>query len=234
MGNSIHNQSKVKKAVILLSGGLDSLTCLAMARADGFECYTLSFSYGQRHDSELIAAKEISKQMGVVDHRIVQLDVGQFGASALTDQSIDVPDYQEKNTIPITYVPARNTIFLAIALGFAEAIGAHDIYIGANAVDYSGYPDCRPDFIAAFQHLANIATKAGVEGNQFTIHTPLMHLKKSEIIQAGLKLGVNYGLSVSCYKATPEGLACGRCDSCTFRRQGFEQANVPDPTKYQK
>lgn len=234
MKNSINNQPKMKKAVILLSGGLDSLTCLAMARADGFDCYALSFSYGQRHNSELIAAKEISKQMEVIEHRIVQLDVGQFGASALTDQSIDVPDYQGSNTIPITYVPARNTIFLAIALGFAEAIGAHDIYIGANVVDYSGYPDCRPEFMAAFQHLANIATKAGVEGNQFTIRAPLMHLSKSEIIQAGLKLGIDYGLSVSCYQATSDGLACGRCDSCTFRRQGFEQANTPDPTRYQK
>ncbi len=224
-----------KKAVILLSGGLDSLTCLAMARADGFDCHSLSFSYSQRHHSELIAAEEISKQMGVIEHRIVQLDVGQFGASALTDHSIDVPAYQESNTtIPITYVPARNTIFLAIALGFAEAIGAYDIYIGANAVDYSGYPDCRPEFIAAFQHLANIATKVGVEGNQFTIRTPLMHLSKSEIIQEGLRLGIDYSRSVSCYQATDEGLACGRCDSCTLRRQGFEQAKISDPTRYQK
>lgn len=232
MKNIINNQSKIKKAVILLSGGLDSATCLAMARADGFACYALSFSYGQRHDCELIAAKAISNHLGVVDHRVVQLDIGQFGASALTDSSIDVPDYQDHKTIPVTYVPARNTIFLAIALGFAEAIGAHDIFIGANSVDYSGYPDCRPEFMNAFQHLANVATKAGVEGNPFKIHAPLMDLRKADIIQEGLKLGVDYGLSVSCYQLTPDGLACGRCDSCFLRRQGFEQANVPDPTLY--
>ena len=221
-----------RKAVILLSGGLDSATCLAMARADGYMCYALSFSYGQRHDAELIAAKTIAQQLGAIEHRIVHLDIGQFGASALTDTNIDVPDYQENGTIPVTYVPARNTVFLAIALGFAEAIGAHDIFIGVNAIDYSGYPDCRPEFIKAFQALANVATKTGVEGKPITINTPLQHLSKAEVIQEGIKLKIDYGLTVSCYQLTPNGEACGRCDSCYLRQQGFSQAGIPDPTLY--
>lgn len=221
-----------KKAVILLSGGLDSATCLAIARSAGFDCYALSFAYGQRHDAELVAAKMIANQQGVSDHRIVTLDIGQFGGSALTDNGIEVPDYQAHQTIPVTYVPARNTVFLAIALGYAETIHAQDIFIGANAVDYSGYPDCRPAYIQAFQDMANLATKASIEGAPFTIHTPLMHWGKSEIIQKGHELGVDYGLTVSCYQLTPDGLACGRCDSCYLRRQGFETAYIPDPTRY--
>lgn len=220
------------KAVILLSGGLDSATCLAMARADGYMCHALSFSYGQRHDAELIAAKTIAQQLGAAEHRIVHLDIGQFGASALTDSNIDVPDYQENGTIPVTYVPARNTVFLAIALGFAEAIGAHNIFIGVNAIDYSGYPDCRPEFIKAFQQLANVATKTGVERTPITINTPLQQLSKAEVIQEGIKLNINYGLTVSCYQLTPNGEACGRCDSCYLRQQGFSQAGIPDPTRY--
>ena len=224
--------SNPKRAVILLSGGLDSATCLAIARAEGYTCHALSFSYGQRHDAELIAAKTIAQRLGAAEHRVVSLDIGQFGASALTDPTIDVPDYKDHGTIPVTYVPARNTVFLSIALGFAEAIHAQDLFIGVNAVDYSGYPDCRPEFIQAFQRLANVATKAGVEGNPYTIHTPLMHLSKADIIQAGVKLGIDYSLTVSCYKLTPEGKACGRCDSCFLRKQGFEQANLNDPTIY--
>ena len=227
-------QPNMKKAVILLSGGLDSATCLAMARAHSFECYALSILYGQRHDAELIAAKAVAKHMGVIEHRVVHLDVGQFGGSALTDLRIDVPDYQEHTTIPVTYVPARNTIFLSIALSFAEAIGAQDIFIGVNAVDYSGYPDCRPEYIKAFQQMANLATKASVEGIPFTIHTPLMDLKKADIILEGIKMGVDYSLTVSCYQLTPDGFACGRCDSCFLRKQGFEQAHTLDPTRYQE
>ncbi|WP_133128073.1 7-cyano-7-deazaguanine synthase QueC [Legionella nagasakiensis] len=223
----------MKKAVILLSGGLDSATCLAMAKAQGFTCYALSFNYGQRHEYELVAARRIATDMAVFEHRVVYFDIGQFGASALTDHGIDVPDYQDNGEIPITYVPARNTIFLATALGLAEAVGAYDIFIGANAVDYSGYPDCRPAFIKAFQHLANVATKAGVEDQPFTIHAPLLDLSKAEIIQAGLRLGVDYSLTVSCYQLNQEGAACGRCDSCMLRAQGFKAANVKDPTYYQ-
>ena len=224
----------MKKAVVLLSGGLDSATCLAMAKAQGFACYALSFAYGQRHEYELTAARTVAQKMGVVDHRVVNLDIGQFGASALTDTRIDIPAYQASTHIPVTYVPARNTIFLSIALGLAESIGAYDIFIGANAVDYSGYPDCRPEFVTMFQNLANVATKAGVEGEKFTIHAPLMHLGKAEIIQAGIELGVDYSLTVSCYQLTDQGAACGRCDSCVLRKQGFTAASVKDPTHYQK
>lgn len=223
----------MKKAVVLLSGGLDSATCLAIAKSEGFACYALSFAYGQRHAYELTAARTVAEKIGAVDHRIVHLDIGQFGGSALTNPSIDVPDYKDSTTIPITYVPARNTIFLSIALGLAEIIGAHDIFIGANAVDYSHYPDCRPAFIEAFQALANIATKAGVEGETFKIHAPLMHLAKAEIIQCGVRLGVDYGLTVSCYKLDDKGAACGMCDSCTFRKRGFKEAQIKDPTYYQ-
>lgn len=222
----------MKKAVVLLSGGLDSATCLAIAQAQSFDCHALSFSYGQRHDVELMAAKTIAKQMGDIENRTVHLDIGQFGMSALTDMGIGVPDYQPHDSIPVTYVPARNTIFLAVALGFAETIGARDIFIGVNAIDYSGYPDCRPAYIEAFEHMANLATKNAVEGASFTIHTPLIHLTKADIIQKGTQLGVDYSLTVSCYQLTPDSLACGRCDSCFLRRQGFEQAQIMDPTRY--
>ena len=223
----------MKKAVVLLSGGLDSATCLAIAKSQGFACYALSFAYGQRHEHEITAARTIAKRMGAIDHRIVNLDIGQFGASALTDTNIDVPTYQSSSAIPVTYVPARNTIFLAVALGLAESIGAYDIFIGANAVDYSGYPDCRPEFINMFQNLANVATKAGVDGARFTIQAPLLHLGKAEIIQAGIELDVDYSLTVSCYQLTDQGAACGRCDSCVLRQRGFMAANVKDPTTYQ-
>lgn len=223
----------MKKAVVLFSGGLDSTTCLAIASAQNYTCYALSFAYGQRHIVELEAAKKIAKARHVV-HRIVTVDLGQFGGSALTDHHLAVPDYQGGAEIPMTYVPARNTIFLAIALGFAESIGAFDIFIGANAVDYSQYPDCRPEYIDAFQNLANLATKAGAEGATFRIHAPLLALKKSEIIQKGYALGVDYGLTVSCYRLDEQGRACGSCDSCVYRARGFLEAGVIDPTLYQK
>ncbi len=224
----------MKKAVILFSGGLDSTTCLGLAKHQGLACFALSFTYDQRHAFEIAAARQIAEQMGVVEHRVVNLDIGQFGGSALTDASIAVPDYQGKKHIPVTYVPARNTIFLAIALGYAEVLGAYDIFIGVNAVDYSGYPDCRPEFINAFQSLANLATKSGVEGQSFTIQTPLLHLSKAEIIQIGIQLGIDYGKTVSCYQLNEHGEACGRCDSCVLRRMGFMAANITDPTCYQQ
>jgi 7-cyano-7-deazaguanine synthase len=221
------------KAVVLVSGGLDSTTVLAIAKSQGYECYTLSFDYGQRHRAELIAAERTAKELGAVEHKVVNLDLRTIGGSALTDDQIDVPE-EETGGIPVTYVPARNTVFLSIALGWAEVLGAQDIFIGVNAVDYSGYPDCRPAFIEAFEHLANLATKAGVEGQKMNIQTPLIDLSKAEIVQLGEKLGVNYGLTVSCYQATDEGLACGKCDSCRLRRQGFAAANMADPTRYQR
>jgi 7-cyano-7-deazaguanine synthase len=220
-----------KRAVILVSGGLDSTTVLAMARARDFACYTLSFDYGQRHRGELRAAGNVSAALGDVEHKVVNLNLDSIGGSALTDLSIAVPE-EETTGIPVTYVPARNTVFLAIALGWAEVLGAHDIFIGVNAVDYSGYPDCRPEYIAAFEAMANLATKAGVEGRKLTIHTPLMEMGKGDIIRAGLELGVDYSLTVSCYQGTDDGRACGRCDSCRLRRQGFEDAGVEDPTRY--
>jgi len=220
-----------KRAVILVSGGLDSATVLAMARKQGYACYTLSFDYGQRHRAELVAAEEVSAKLGDVEHKLVNLNLDSIGGSALTDSSIDVPE-EETEGIPITYVPARNTVFLSIAMGWAEVLGAHDIFIGVNAVDYSGYPDCRPEYIAAFETMANLATRAGVEGQALTIHTPLMDMGKGDIIKAGSALGVDYSLTVSCYQATEEGLACGRCDSCRLRRQGFADADLPDPTRY--
>lgn len=223
----------MKKAVILLSGGLDSSTCLAIAGSEGFDCYALSFAYGQRHCVELAAARRIAQSFGVVEHRVINLDIGQLGGSALTDERLSVPDFEPSSAIPATYVPARNTIFLSIALGYAEVIDAQAIFIGANAVDYSNYPDCRPEFIEAFQQLANLGTRAGVEGRGFNIHAPLLHLTKAEIIARGLSLGVDYSLTVSCYQANEEGAACGRCDSCAFRRQGFIAAGVMDPTHYQ-
>lgn len=219
------------RAIVLLSGGLDSATCLAMAREDGFEPVALSFDYGQRHHTELDAARRVALAHGVSDHRVLRLDLGAIGGSALTDRRIDVPESASEG-IPVTYVPARNTVFLAFALGLAEVCEARDIYIGVNAVDYSGYPDCRPAFIDAFAHLANVATKAGVEGQPLRLHTPLMHLSKAEIIRAGLARGVDYGLTVSCYQADAGGRACGRCDSCRLRRDGFVAAGVVDPTHY--
>lgn len=223
--------SDSKKAVILVSGGLDSTTVLAQARAQGYACYTLSFDYGQRHRAELVAAERVSAALGDVEHKVVTLNLDSIGGSALTDTAIDVPE-EETQGIPVTYVPARNTVFLAIALGWAEVLGAHDIFIGVNAVDYSGYPDCRPEFIAAFENMANLATKAGVEGQKISIHTPLMDATKGEIIKRGIALGIDYSETVSCYQATEQGLACGKCDSCRLRAQGFADAGVPDPTRY--
>lgn len=220
-----------RRAVILSSGGLDSTTVLAMARSEGYRCYTLSFDYGQRHRAELLAAKRVSAAFSDVEHKVVTLDLRSIGGSALTDIAIDVPE-EETQGIPVTYVPARNTVFLSIALGWAEVLGAGDIFIGVNAVDYSGYPDCRPAFINAFERLANVATRAGVEGGGISIHAPLLNLGKDAIIQRGLALQVDYALTVSCYQATEAGEACGRCESCRLRRQGFEDAGVPDPTRY--
>ncbi len=221
----------MQKAVILLSGGLDSATVLAIAKAAGFECYTMSFDYGQRHRSELNASLKISKQLGAVEHKIIKLGLDAIGGSALTDSKLTVPELASEG-IPITYVPARNTVFLSLALGFAEVLSAQDIFIGVNAVDYSGYPDCRPAFIEAFEKLANLATKAGVEGKSFHIQAPLQNWSKAKIIQQGVQLGVNYALTVSCYQADEEGRACGRCDSCRLRAAGFKQAGIADPTPY--
>ncbi|HVV69554.1 MAG TPA: 7-cyano-7-deazaguanine synthase QueC [Gammaproteobacteria bacterium] len=222
----------MKKTVILLSGGLDSTTCLAIAKSQGFECYALTFNYAQKHNIELTAAKNIAASYGVKDHKIIDLPIGQFGGSALTDVAISVPDYNPAGGIPVTYVPARNTIFLAIALGWAEVLGAEDIFIGASFVDYSGYPDCRPEYFAAFQKLATLATKTGVEGTTFKIHTPILNLSKAETIQLGVTLGVDYATTITCYQADTNGLACGRCDSCELRKKGFAEAGVVDPTKY--
>jgi 7-cyano-7-deazaguanine synthase len=221
-----------KKAVILFSGGLDSTTCVAIAKSQGFDCYALSFDYGQKHSSELMAAKKIAASLGVKEHKILPLSLNALGGSSLTDQEISVPDYQGDGKIPSTYVPARNTVFLSIALGWSEVLNAMDIFIGANDVDYSGYPDCRPEYLHAFENLANLATKAGVEGARYTIHAPLLRMKKHEVIEQGLKLGVDYGLTVSCYRLDNEGRACGRCDSCTYRKKGFAEAGVADPTRY--
>jgi len=221
-----------KRAVILLSGGLDSATVVAMARADGFTCYSMSFDYGQRHRAELAAAEQIARQLGVIEHKVIGLNLDGIGGSALTDESIAVPETPGEG-IPLTYVPARNTVFLALALGWAEVLQAQDIFIGVNAVDYSGYPDCRPEFISAFESMANLATRAGVEGPGFRIQAPLQYLSKAEIIQAGTRLGVDYGLTVSCYQADARGRACGRCDSCRLRAAGFAAAELADPTHYQ-
>ncbi len=221
-----------KRAVVLTSGGLDSTTLLAIAKSEGYECYSLAFDYGQRHKAELVAAKRCSEQLGAVEHKVVSLDLRSIGGSALTDDNIDVPE-EETLGIPVTYVPARNTVFLSIALGWAEVLKANDIFIGVNAVDYSGYPDCRPPFIEAFTKMANLATRAGVEGDPIRIQTPLMHLGKGDIISKGLSLGVNYGLTVSCYQADGQGRACGRCDSCRLRKEGFLASGVDDPTPYQ-
>lgn len=224
----------MKKAVVLLSGGLDSATCLAYARAQGFECYTLNFDYGQKYAVESERAQQISVALGAKRHETMSLALGSFSrGSALTDAAIDVPVHDDNNsTIPVTYVPARNTVFLAIALGWAEVLAAQAIFIGVNKVDYSGYPDCRPEYIQSFQHTANLATKCGVEGNPITIETPIINLGKAEIIKLGLRLGVDYALTVSCYQATLSGRACGTCDSCYYRKKGFAEAGVADPTCY--
>jgi 7-cyano-7-deazaguanine synthase len=224
--------SPQRPAVVLLSGGLDSATCLAIARDQGHECYALSFSYGQRHAVELAAAARVAVALGAVEHRVMDIDLGAFGGSALTDRRISVPE-QPSPGIPITYVPARNTVFLALALAWSEVLGAENIYIGVNAVDYSGYPDCRPEFIEAFEHLANLATRAGVErGGRLCIRAPLISLTKAGIIGRGIELGVDYSMTVSCYQADENGSACGRCDSCRLRRDGFAAAGISDPTRY--
>ncbi|QGG80006.1 7-cyano-7-deazaguanine synthase QueC [Litorivicinus lipolyticus] len=222
-----------KKAVILLSGGLDSATVLAMAQADGYDCYTLGFDYGQRHDSELRAALRVVAAQGTHEHKVIRLNLDAIGGSALTDGDIQVPEEATSDgEIPVTYVPARNTVFLSIALGYAEVIGANHLFIGANAVDYSGYPDCRPEFIQAFERLANVATKAGVEGAGIHIHAPLMTMTKGDIVTVGTALGVDYGLTITCYQADDHGGACGRCEACRLRKAGFEDAGIADPTKY--
>ena len=224
-----------KKAVVLLSGGLDSTTVLAIAKSQDFEVYAISFRYGQRHIFELTAAKNVAEHLGIKKHLILDVDLSSIGGSALTDD-IDVPKGRDKSQmssdIPITYVPARNTIFLSLALAWAEVLGARDIFIGANVVDYSGYPDCRPEFISAFEKMANLGTKAGVEGDKFTIHAPLSQLTKFDIIRKGIELGVNYSLTLSCYDPTENGSACGECDSCLLRKKGFKEAGVTDPTIY--
>lgn len=222
----------MKRAVVLLSGGLDSATVLAIAKADGYDCHTISFDYGQRHRAELAASAVLSEKLGAIEHKVINIDLTAIGGSALTDTSIAVPE-QEQEGIPVTYVPARNTVFMSIALGWAEVLEAEAIFVGVNAVDYSGYPDCRPEYIDAFEKMANLATKSGVEGHPLTIATPLIDLSKQDIIKRGTALGVDYGLTVSCYQADDNGRACGQCDSCRFRRQGFEQAGITDPTRYQ-
>lgn len=229
-----------KKAVVLVSGGLDSATTLAMAKNQGYECYALSFNYGQRHAIEIKSAKEVAKSIGAVEHKVIQLGgLGDIGGSALTDDSIEVPHQgvagsENSSDIPVTYVPARNTVFLSLALGWAEVLDAEAIYIGVNAVDYSGYPDCRPEYIQAFQTMANLATKKGVEGGTIKIETPLIHLSKAEIIQQGVSLGLDYSHTVSCYAPDKMGYACGTCDSCRLRREGFAAAQLTDPTRYAK
>lgn len=221
----------VRKAVILLSGGLDSATVLAMARANGFACHALSLDYGQRHRAELAAARRVATALGAVEHKVLPLSLDAIGGSALTDSNIAVPT-EGSAGIPVTYVPARNTVFLALALGWAEVLGSTDLFVGVNAVDYSGYPDCRPAFIAAFEQLANLATKVGVEGGRFRVHAPLIDMGKGDIIRTGVGLGVDYSLTVSCYQADENGVACGMCDSCRLRAAGFHAAGIDDPTRY--
>jgi 7-cyano-7-deazaguanine synthase len=221
----------MSKAVVLLSGGLDSATTLALAMEQGFDCHALSLDYGQRHTAELDAAKRIAQAAAVTEHKIIRISLDEIGGSALTDEAIDVP-VQPGEGIPVTYVPARNTVFLSLALGWAEVLGGQDLFIGVNAVDYSGYPDCRPEFIEAFERLAGLATRAGVEGARFRVHAPLIRLSKAGIIREGLRLGVDYANTVSCYAADEAGRACGLCDACRLRAQGFHDAGVPDPTRY--
>ncbi|MFK0572982.1 7-cyano-7-deazaguanine synthase QueC [Endozoicomonas sp.] len=227
----------MKKAVVLLSGGLDSATVLALAAEQGYETFSISFDYGQRHHAELEASRRIADALGVREHKVIKLGLTDIGGSALTDEDIAVPDFgdplkETESTVPVTYVPARNTIFLSLALGWAEVLGVRDIFIGANVVDYSNYPDCRPEYLKAFEELANLATRAGVEGDHFRIRAPLLNLTKGEIISEGARLGVDYGMTISCYQADDHGVACGVCDSCSFRRKGFLEAGVPDPTPY--
>ncbi|WP_394809134.1 7-cyano-7-deazaguanine synthase QueC [Nitrosomonas sp.] len=222
----------MKKAVVLLSGGLDSATALAIARNRQFECYTLSVDYGQRHRSELEAARKVAQALGSYVHQVIKLDLTTFGGSALTDRSIEIPTSGEKTNIPVTYVPVRNTIMLSLALAWAETLDSQDTFVGVNAVDYSGYPDCRPEYITAFENMANLATKAAIEGKKLTIHAPLLHMTKKEIIQEGIALGVDYSLTVSCYQADELGRACGVCDSCRIRRAGFTAAGAIDSTRY--
>ncbi len=220
-----------RKAVVLVSGGLDSATVLGLARREGFACYALTFDYGQRHRLELEAARRVAQALGAVEHRIATLDLTWIGGSALTDRTITVPDRPTEG-IPVTYVPARNTVFLAIALGWAEVLGAQDLFVGVNAVDFSGYPDCRPAFIEAFERLAHVATRAGVEGRAFRVHAPLIHMSKAEIIRTGARLGIDYALTLSCYDPDAAGAACGVCDACRLRARGFAEAGVSDPTRY--
>ena len=224
-----------KRAIVLLSGGLDSATVLAIARDQGFDCLALSFAYGQRHQIELAAARQVAKAFSVVEHRKLDIDLAAFGGSALTDPAIAIPEvpYEPEEGIPVTYVPARNTIFLSLALAWAEVMEVFDIFIGINAVDYSGYPDCREEFIRAFEIMANLATRAGVEGRHVHIHTPLIELSKADIIRRGVAFGVDYSRTISCYQPDPQGRACGRCESCRLRRQGFADAGLDDPTRYQ-
>ena len=224
--------TQAKRAVVLLSGGLDSATCLAIAREMGFETYALSIAYGQRHAAELTASLRVAQALGACEHRLARVNLGEFGGSALTDAAIAVPVNEENTGIPVTYVPARNTVMLSIALAWAEVLGANDIFVGVNAVDYSGYPDCRPEFIQAFETMANLATKVGVEGARLRIHAPLIKLSKGEIIRRGIELGVDYGLTVTCYQADDAGRACGCCEACRLRAAGFAAAAVPDPTSY--
>lgn len=219
------------RAVVLLSGGMDSATCLALARRDGWACHTLSFDYGQRHRAELAAAEQVARQLGAVEHRTVRIGLGDIGGSALTDPEVAVPT-APGGGIPVTYVPARNTVFLSVALGLAEVLDAERIYAGMNAVDYSGYPDCRPAYLDAFQNLANLATRRGVEGRPITVCTPLLLMSKAQIVRTGTELGVDFGSTVSCYQATPEGEACGSCDACRLRKSGFAAAGIADPTRY--
>ena len=220
-----------KKAVILLSGGLDSATVVAMAKAEGYSCYSMSFDYGQRHRAELQAAERVARQLGVVEHKVIGLNLNGIGGSALTDSSINVPEAPSEG-IPLTYVPARNTVFLSLALGWAEVLKARDIFIGVNALDYNGYPDCRPEYVEAFERMANLATKAGVEGQGFRIQAPQQNMSKADIVKAGVGLGVDYALTVSCYQADDSGRACGKCDACRLRAEGFKNAAIADPTRY--
>lgn len=227
------NQGAEPRAVVLLSGGLDSATVLAQARADGRQCYALSIDYGQRHRAELDAAARLAVSLGAIEHRVVHVDVGQFGGSSLTDADLEIPT-SPSDGIPSTYVPARNTVMLSLALAWAEVLGAGDIFFGANAVDYSGYPDCRPEYVLAFESMANLATKRAIEGQRLRVHAPLIAMSKADIIRRGTELGVDYALTVSCYQADETGLACGSCDACRLRRAGFEAAGLPDPTGYRQ